>query len=89
MKPDERPIWYDVYKKFPPLIEPKFSQPQPTNPIKPIFYEEDILRAWVKAPIYLSYQIPTIMVYGVKMVLVLLIILFLGSFFKVRKKQTS
>lgn len=46
MKADERPIWFDVYKKFPPIVEPKYARPKPdTKPIRQIFYHEDTVRA--------------------------------------------
>ncbi|KAI5651796.1 hypothetical protein NE865_00133 [Phthorimaea operculella] len=46
MKPDDRPLWFDVYKKFPPLTEPKFAQPKPEiKPIRQILYNEDVVRA--------------------------------------------
>ncbi|XP_026752216.2 probable 28S ribosomal protein S23, mitochondrial [Galleria mellonella] len=46
MKPDDRPLWFDVYKAFPPITEPKFAKPKPEiKSIRPILYKEDILRA--------------------------------------------
>lgn len=46
MKPDDRPLWFDVYKAFPPLAEPKFARPKPDiKPIRQIFYQEDAIRA--------------------------------------------
>ncbi|CAG5050082.1 unnamed protein product [Parnassius apollo] len=29
MKPDDRPLWFDVYKTFPSIVEPKFARPKP------------------------------------------------------------
>ncbi|KAM3961047.1 mitochondrial ribosomal protein S23 [Aphomia sociella] len=46
MKPDDRPLWFDVYKAFPPITEPKFARPKPEiKPIRPILYKEDAIRA--------------------------------------------
>ncbi|XP_072931870.1 small ribosomal subunit protein mS23 isoform X1 [Epargyreus clarus] len=46
MKPDDRPLWFDVYKAFPPIIEPKFARPKVENTtIRPILYKEDVVRA--------------------------------------------
>ena len=45
MKMEERPIWYDLYKTFPPPEEPKFDRPAPNVIINNIFYEEDSIRA--------------------------------------------
>ncbi|XP_073945484.1 mitochondrial ribosomal protein S23 [Choristoneura fumiferana] len=46
MKPDDRPLWFDIYKAFPPLMEPKFARPQPEiKPIRQILYQEDVVRA--------------------------------------------
>ncbi|KAJ0177312.1 hypothetical protein K1T71_007321 [Dendrolimus kikuchii] len=46
MKPDDRPLWFDVYKAFPPIVEPKFARPKPEiKPIRQILYQEDIVRA--------------------------------------------
>ncbi|XP_059047115.1 small ribosomal subunit protein mS23 [Achroia grisella] len=45
MKPDDRPLWFDVYKAFPPITEPKFARPKPEiKPIRPILYKEDAVR---------------------------------------------
>ncbi|KAM7351837.1 mitochondrial ribosomal protein S23 [Cochliomyia hominivorax] len=46
MKPEDKPIWYDLYEAFPPKLEPRFDRPAPQNlPIRSIFYEEDVVRA--------------------------------------------
>ncbi|XP_063825076.1 small ribosomal subunit protein mS23 [Ostrinia nubilalis] len=46
MKPDDRPLWYDVYRAFPPAVEPKFARPVPDiKPIRQILYQEDVVRA--------------------------------------------
>ncbi|XP_022830675.1 28S ribosomal protein S23, mitochondrial [Spodoptera litura] len=46
IKPDDRPLWFDVYRAFPPLVEPKFAKPKPEiKPIRPILYPEDNIRA--------------------------------------------
>lgn len=41
LKFEERPIWYDVYEKFPPFNEPKFDQKVEATKIREIFYAED------------------------------------------------
>jgi len=49
----ERPLWYDIYKKFPPQRDPTYRaiaalSPQEYPPLPPkIFYEEDKIRALV------------------------------------------
>ncbi|CAG9786068.1 unnamed protein product [Diatraea saccharalis] len=46
MKPDDRPLWFDVYRAFPPFTEPKMAKPKPEiKPIRQILYQEDIIRA--------------------------------------------
>ncbi|CAH2266819.1 28S ribosomal protein S23, mitochondrial [Pararge aegeria] len=46
IRPDDRPLWFDVYKAFPPTVEPKYARPKPENlTIKPILYKEDVIRA--------------------------------------------
>lgn len=45
IKPEDKPLWYDIYKAFPPKIEPTYSQPVSDIKIRPIFYKEDELRA--------------------------------------------
>ena len=42
MKFEDRPIFFDIYKAFPPLKEPKFRPEVDTSiKIRPIFYAED------------------------------------------------
>ncbi|VVC42751.1 Ribosomal protein S23/S25, mitochondrial [Cinara cedri] len=45
MKIEDRPIWYDVYKAFPPESEPHYAKPAKSYKIPNIFYSEDIFRA--------------------------------------------
>ncbi|XP_026324884.1 28S ribosomal protein S23, mitochondrial isoform X2 [Hyposmocoma kahamanoa] len=46
MKPDDRPLWFDIYRAFPPTVEPKSARPKPEiKPIRQIFYPEDVVRA--------------------------------------------
>ncbi|GIY21884.1 28S ribosomal protein S23, mitochondrial [Caerostris darwini] len=44
IKENDKPIWYDVYKTFPPKHEPAFARPPVDKEIKPIFYPEDTIR---------------------------------------------
>ncbi|XP_021068889.1 28S ribosomal protein S23, mitochondrial isoform X1 [Mus pahari] len=46
----EKPLWYDIYKAFPPLREPVFRRPRlrygkAKADIRDIFYHEDQIRA--------------------------------------------
>lgn len=46
----EKPLWYDIYKAFPPLKEPVFRRPRlrygkAKADIQDIFYREDQIRA--------------------------------------------
>jgi len=45
MKEEDKPIWLVIYEAFPPKYEPRFNRQLPKKSIKPIFYEEDIIRA--------------------------------------------
>ncbi|CAH1732835.1 unnamed protein product [Aphis gossypii] len=45
MKVDDRPIWYDVYRAFPPESEPHYAKPSQSLKIPDIFYPEDTFRA--------------------------------------------
>uniref|UniRef100_A0A1B6M1P3 Small ribosomal subunit protein mS23 n=1 Tax=Graphocephala atropunctata TaxID=36148 RepID=A0A1B6M1P3_9HEMI len=45
MSMNDRPLWYDVYKAFPPAVPPKYDRPVPEVNIKPIFYRDDLIRA--------------------------------------------
>ncbi|KAL4135709.1 hypothetical protein QTP88_007304 [Uroleucon formosanum] len=45
MKIDDRPIWYDVYRAFPPESEPHYAKPSQSIKIPDIYYSEDIFRA--------------------------------------------
>lgn len=43
-KHKDRPIWYDVYKAFPPKYEPTYARPAIQKDILPILYPEDAVR---------------------------------------------
>ncbi|KAM9318969.1 small ribosomal subunit protein mS23 [Pholidichthys leucotaenia] len=51
MKPADKPIWYDVYKAFPPKRDPLYVRPHRRPPpqnqgtVPEIFYREDEVRA--------------------------------------------
>lgn len=45
MKPQDKPLWYDVYEAFPPKYEPRFDRPALKTEIPDIFYPEDVIRA--------------------------------------------
>lgn len=51
MKPHEKPIWYDVYKAFPPKRDPLYVKPigrssaRKQDTVPEIFYKEDEIRA--------------------------------------------
>ncbi|XP_042240652.1 28S ribosomal protein S23, mitochondrial-like isoform X2 [Homarus americanus] len=45
MKPQDKPLWYDVYEAFPPKHEPRFDRQPPETKIRQIFYPEDVIRA--------------------------------------------
>ncbi|GAB0095593.1 Ribosomal protein S23, mitochondrial [Sergentomyia squamirostris] len=45
LKPEDKPLWYDIYRAFPPKYEPKFDRPAPNTEVREIFYPEDVTRA--------------------------------------------
>ncbi|XP_077296868.1 mitochondrial ribosomal protein S23 [Arctopsyche grandis] len=45
MHPEDRPIWWDIYRAFPPTREPVFDRTISAVTIRPIYYKEDIIRA--------------------------------------------
>ena len=46
MKYDDRPMFFEIYKAFPPLKERKyFEKPDYETKVRPIFYTEDKERA--------------------------------------------
>lgn len=46
MKESEKPIWYEVYEAFPPRFSVHDIKPEVlSSPVKPIFYQEDKIRA--------------------------------------------
>ncbi|XP_063222081.1 small ribosomal subunit protein mS23 isoform X1 [Bacillus rossius redtenbacheri] len=44
MKEVDKPLWYNLYKAFPPTYEPRFDRPAPNIPIRNILYPEDEIR---------------------------------------------
>ena len=48
MKPQDKPVWYDVYEAFPPKYEPRYDRPPVKKEIQAIFYPEDVIRGYVK-----------------------------------------
>lgn len=45
IKQEDMPLWCAVYEAFPPKYEPRFDRQLPSKPVRPIFYEEDLVRA--------------------------------------------
>ncbi|XP_050545165.1 uncharacterized protein LOC126907713 isoform X2 [Daktulosphaira vitifoliae] len=45
MKLEDRPLWYDVYRAFPPDSEPHYAKSPLNYEIQNIFYQEDKFRA--------------------------------------------
>uniref|UniRef100_A0A0P4WKZ3 Small ribosomal subunit protein mS23 n=1 Tax=Scylla olivacea TaxID=85551 RepID=A0A0P4WKZ3_SCYOL len=44
MKPQDKPLWYDIYEAFPPRYEPHYDRSPVIKEIKQIFYPEDVIR---------------------------------------------
>ncbi|XP_029665898.1 probable 28S ribosomal protein S23, mitochondrial isoform X1 [Formica exsecta] len=44
MKEEDKPLWLAVYEAFPPKYEPRYNRRLPKKEIRPIFYEEDLIR---------------------------------------------
>lgn len=45
MKKEDRPLWYDIMKAFPPVEPPTLEREVPREPITDILYPEDVIRA--------------------------------------------
>ncbi|XP_076344545.1 mitochondrial ribosomal protein S23 [Tachypleus tridentatus] len=45
MKEEDVPMWYNIYKHFPPKYEPYFSRKPKPREIVQILYSEDVIRA--------------------------------------------
>ncbi|KAG8230837.1 hypothetical protein J437_LFUL010234 [Ladona fulva] len=45
LKEEDRPLWFDIYKRFPPIDEPRFDRPAKEVTVRKIFYPEDVERA--------------------------------------------
>ncbi|XP_053313368.1 28S ribosomal protein S23, mitochondrial [Spea bombifrons] len=50
IKPNEKPVWFDVYAAFPPKREPLYEKPpkrmrHPPDNVPVILYQEDVIRA--------------------------------------------
>ncbi|ESO97332.1 hypothetical protein LOTGIDRAFT_231528 [Lottia gigantea] len=44
LDPAERPIWFDVYHRFPPKVQPEYERPIPSQELRQIVYPEDLIR---------------------------------------------
>lgn len=42
----KRPLWYDVYKAFPPKVDPVYYRPVPKVSVRNILYDEDNYRVY-------------------------------------------
>ncbi len=45
VKPENKPLWYDVYAAFPPKTEPTLVRAEPTTETVNILYIEDLIRS--------------------------------------------
>jgi len=45
IKPEQIPIWAEVYEAFPPMYEPRWDSKDAVLPVKKILYREDSVRA--------------------------------------------
>ncbi|XP_029644589.1 28S ribosomal protein S23, mitochondrial [Octopus sinensis] len=45
MKEENRPLWFDIYKAFPPIVEPRYDRKAVHKAIPDLLYPEDIIRA--------------------------------------------
>ena len=45
MKPENKPLWFEVYEAFPPRTPPEAMRPVTEEPLRAIFYPEDKIRA--------------------------------------------
>jgi len=46
IREEDAPLWLTVYEAFPPKYEPRYDRQLPKKPVRPIFYEEDLIRAY-------------------------------------------
>lgn len=46
LKYEDRPVWFDVYRAFPPAVDPVYKRKvDPEVVAKPLIYPEDAVRA--------------------------------------------
>lgn len=45
MKPENKPLWFEVYEAFPPRTPPEAMRPVSEEPLRAILYPEDKIRA--------------------------------------------
>lgn len=45
VKEENKPIWFEIWKAFPPKVDPVLDRPEDNTPVRPIFYPEDRIRA--------------------------------------------
>ncbi|VDL97551.1 unnamed protein product [Schistocephalus solidus] len=43
----DRPLWFDVYRAFPPNVEPNYERPLPDQNVRNLIYPEDFGRVFV------------------------------------------
>lgn len=43
--PEDKPVWYEIYALHPPHAEPRYDQVGPTEEVREILYEEDLIRS--------------------------------------------
>jgi small subunit ribosomal protein S23 len=45
LKYEEKPLWYEIYKRFPPRTTPIYHREVPKDEVKTLLYSEDLIRA--------------------------------------------
>lgn len=44
MKSDELPLWFNIWKAFPPKVDPDVMRSPPEVEVKKLIYAEDVIR---------------------------------------------
>lgn len=45
VKEENKPIWFEIWKAFPPKVDPVLDRPVDEKPLRQILYPEDKVRA--------------------------------------------